>query len=268
MKTKLSIIIPTYNTATITAKCIQTIKKHLSGLKPEIIVVDNASSDNTLGLLYRKNLTLIKNSRNLGFAKACNQGAAAAVGDYLLFLNSDMELIDASLTKMLRFLHQNPSIGAIGPQFLNPDKTIQASVFPPQTAINAFREFWLGRKTYSKYHPSADKPSSVWAVSGGAFLISKEIFNQATGWNEKYFFYFEDLDLCRTLHKLNKKIYYFPHCRLIHHHGASGKKLAQPSHQWKRLIPGSKIYHGILKHYLITAIIYLSQKCLKNKQEK
>jgi len=267
MKNKLSIIIPTWNTAAITLKCIQSIKKYLppSGQppNPQIIVVDNASTDNTLALLQKENITLIKNSKNLGFAKACNIGAKKAIGDYLLFLNSDMELPNHKLIDMLKFLQKNPRIGAIGPQFLNCDKTIQDSVFPPQTLINAFKKFWLNQKTYSKYTPKRKKPSAVWAVSGGAILIKKKLFEKIGGWNEKYLMYFEDLDLCRALHRHHKQIYYYPPSKIIHRHGASGKNLADSDNQWRRLIPGAKKYHGLLTYYLIWFIIKTSQKWQK-----
>jgi len=262
---KLSIIIPTWNTAQITLKCVKTIKKHLSDINPQIVVVDNASSDNTIKLLKPLKITLIKNSQNLGFAKACNIGARKAVGNYILFLNSDMELLDSSLVEMLEFLQKNPQIGAIGPKFLNPNKKPQASTFPPQTPINAFKEFWLNKRTYSKYIPKSKKPISVWAISGGAFLISKKLFRQVGGWDKKYFMYFEDLDLCRQIHQLNKKTFYYPACRLIHRHGASGKKLADSKNQWRRLIPSSKKYHGLINHHLINLIIKTGQKFNKTK---
>lgn len=262
-KLSLSIVIPTWNTAKITLKCIKTIKKYLSDLKPQIIVVDNASTDNTQTLLKNQNITLIKNTQNLGFAKACNIGAKKAVGDYLLFLNSDMKLVDNSLLSMLKFFSQNPQIGIIGPQFLNPDYSIQSSVFPPQTIKNAIKEFWFGQKSYSKYTPNTKKPTSVWAISGGALLVKNEPFKKIGGWDEKYFMYFEDLDLCRKIHQLHKQVIYYPEAKLIHHHGASGHKLIDSHKQWQRLIPGSKIYHGLIKHYLLFLIIYLSQKCKK-----
>jgi GT2 family glycosyltransferase len=263
-KIKISIIIPTWNTAKITQKCIKTINKFLQGLDYEIIVVDNGSTDNTVSLLQKeKNVVLIKNHANLGFSKANNQAASIAKGTYLLFLNSDMELIDSSIKDMLGFIEKDDSIGAIGPQFLNPDFTPQASVFPPQTALNAFKEFFLNQKTYSKFLPSIQKTSKVWAVSGGALLIQAAFFRKLGGWNEKYFFYFEDLDLNREIHKFKKFVIYFPTCKLIHRHGASGVKLADANNQWRRLIPSSIKYHGFLNHYIINFIIWSGQKFQK-----
>jgi len=280
----LSIIIVTWNTAQITLKCLKTINKYLKDtIDYEIIVVDNNSSDNTKTVIAnyhqyphrviarneetkqsRWNLKYIKNPDNFGFAKANNIGVKQAVGDYLLFLNSDMELIDDSLIKMLDYFKKDETIGIIGPQFLNIDKTPQASIFPPQTILNAFKEFWLGQKNaYSKHNPPTNKISQVFAISGGALLIRQKLFKKIGGWNEKYHFYFEDLDMSRAINKLGYKVFFYPFCKVIHRHGASGKALADPQNQWRRLINGSIKYHGCFKNYILYLIIKSSQVCQK-----
>lgn len=260
-KIELSIIIVTWNTADITYKCVSTIKRHLHRFNYEIIIVDNGSEDNTIIKLSKFNdIKIIENKSNLGFSKANNIGVKIAKGDYLLFLNSDMELLDDSLIKMYRYISKNKNIGAIGPQFLNIDLTPQASVFPKQSITNAFKEFFLGQNTYSKYLPDTKIATSVWAISGGAFMVKTSFFKKIGMWNEKYFFYYEDLDLCRAIHKNNRTIIYYPKCKVIHRHGASGKKLASSENQWRRLIPGSKRYHGQIVHYLINFIIWSGQK--------
>lgn len=264
-KNKLSFIIVTWNTDKITQKCVGSINKYIPN--QEIIVVDNASSDKTVDILKKiKNVKIIKNKSNLGFAKANNIGLKSATSDYVVFINSDIELIDNSLLKMVDFLKKNSQIGLIGPQFLNPDKTIQASVFPPQTALNAFKEFWLGKMAYSKYIPKTKNPIEVSYISGGCVAINKKFFKKVGKWNEKYFFYFEDMDLCRQVAKFNKKIFYYPNCQVIHRHGVSGKKLANSQNQWRRLISGSKKFHGLLKHYFINLIIWSGQKWQKIKK--
>jgi len=257
----LSIIIVTWNTADITLKCIHTINKYLNNkLNYEIIVVDNASSDNTIQLLSKEKIVLIKNHENSGFAKGNNIGVKKAKGKYLFFLNSDMELIDDSFIAMFKFF-VNSDIGLIGPSFLNTDLTPQGSVFPPQTVANAFKEFVLKIKNvYSKYTPDSKTPVSVWSVSGGAILIKKDLFKQVGGWNEKYFIYFEDLDLCRSIRRLGQQIIFYPNCKVIHAHGQSGKHLAPAKDQWRRLIPGSIKFHGKFNHYLINSIIWFGQK--------
>ncbi|MFA5750449.1 MAG: glycosyltransferase family 2 protein, partial [Candidatus Shapirobacteria bacterium] len=222
---KFSIIIPTWNTAKITQKCVKTINKYIPG--QEIIVVDNGSQDNTVEILSKiKNVKIIANHANLGFAKANNIGLKHATSDYIIFMNSDIELLDSTILKMVEFLKNNSNIGIIGPKFLNPDMAVQASVFPPQTSLNAFKEFWLNKKnSYSKYIPNTKKPIKVWAISGGCIITRKSFFKSIGGWNEKYFFYFEDMDLCRKINKIGKDVIFYPECEIIHRHGASGKNI-------------------------------------------
>lgn len=260
---KISIIIPTWNTADITKKCVQTINRFLP--TAEIIVVDNGSKDNTVEVVTKiKNVKIIKNGTNLGFSKANNIGLKSSTSDYVVFMNSDMELIDNSLIEMIDYLKNNKNIGIIGPKFLNPDKTPQASVFPPQTCLNAFKEFWLGKKeTYSKHIPKGKNPTIVSYISGGCIAVNKKYFEKIGKWNEKYFFYFEDMDLCRQVTQNGKQIVYYPKCQIIHRHGASGHKLADSQNQWRRLIPSSKKFHGVLKHYLLNFIIWSGQKWQK-----
>lgn len=261
-KPQVSIIIPTWNTADITLKCINTIVKETPKNYAEIIIVDNGSTDQTESLLKNnQNIIYCCNSSNLGFSKGNNVGAKLAKSDILFFLNSDMELIDSKLVDMVNFLKQHPDCGAVGPQFLNPDGSVQGSIIPEQSVANAFKEFWLKQPAYTKY--SLNDTTAVGSISGGAVLITRDVFDKIGGWDERYFFYYEDLELCRQIKKLGKQIFYFPECRVIHRHGASGTKLADTSNQWRRLIPSSKLYHGSLKHHLINIVIWSSQKFYK-----
>lgn len=262
----LSIIIVTWNTANITIKCVQTVKKYLKCLNYEIIVVDNGSSDNTVALLKKEGgVVIIENKANLGFGKGSNIAASKAKGNYLLFLNSDMELLDNELKNMFDYINSHPNIGLIGPKFLNVDLSEQGSVFPPQTFCNAFKEFWLDQNTYSKYVPQSKTPEEVFSISGGALMIKRSLFEKIGGWDKRYYMFYEDLELCRQVKKLGYKIFFYPQCRFIHRHGASGKTLADTTNQWRRLIPSSKIYHGTIKHYLLFIITWSGQKWQKIK---
>ncbi len=265
MTKKISIIIVTWNTAQITQKCVDTINKFIPD--QEIIVVDNGSQDNTVEVLKKiKNVKIIENGANLGFAKANNIGFKYVTNDYVVFMNSDIELLDNSILNMVNLLKSDKNIGLIGPKFLNLDLTPQASVFPPQTCLNAFKEFWLGQSSYSKYIPTGNNPVPVSYISGGCIAVNKNFFEKIGKWNEKYFFYFEDMDLCRQVRHFHKKIIFYPQCQVIHHHGASGKNIAPAKDQWKRLIPSSKKFHGLLRHYLINFIIWSGQKWQKIKR--
>ncbi len=256
---KLSVVIVTWNTALITKRCLDSVKRYLPHC--QVIIVDNGSTDNTQKLLSAdKSIKYVFSEKNLGFAKGNNLGVQSAQGEYLLFLNSDMELIDNSLESMFEYIQKHREIGVIGPKFLNPDLTPQSSVFPPQSLCNAFKEFWLGQVAYSKYLPQKLVPHHVWALSGGCMLIKKDYFLSLGGWNEKYFMYYEDLDLCRQVRKTGSKIVYYPSALVVHRHGASGKNLADSANQWRRLIPGSKLYHGQFVHYLLFLISWSGQK--------
>lgn len=261
MKPKISIIIPTWNTAQITLKCIRTIQKFTPKNFAQIIIVDNGSSDDTAKVIGSlKDITYIRNSSNLGFSKGNNVGAKSAKASILFFLNSDMELIDNSIVGMVDYLINNPQVGIIGPRFLNPDLTPQGSVMPPQNVLNAFKQYWLGIPAYEKYTPNVSSPTQVWAISGGAVVIRRSDYDTIGGWDEKYFFYYEDLELCRQVRRLGQQIIFYPDCQVIHRHGASGTSVASTQNQWRRLIPSSIKYHGWFNHYLINGVIWLSQK--------
>jgi len=261
---QLSIIILTWNTSHITQNCVNTIKKNLRGVSYQIIVADNGSTDDTATVLgKRTDITYFNTGGNLGFARGNNAAIKYARGQYLLFLNSDMEILDSSLTKMLALFKKNKQIGAIGPAFLNPDMSPQGSVFPPQTISNAISEFWLKKSAYSKYVPPSNVPLPVWSISGGAILIRKKLFLKIGGWDQRYFFFFEDLELCRQIWARGFQVYFYPMCQVIHRHGTSGKSLAPLATQWHRLIPSSKLYHGVFYHTLLNLVIWSGQKWQK-----
>lgn len=260
-KPQISIIIPTWNTADITLKCVKSIRNYFSPQQIEIIVVDNFSTDNTAKKFSSlSDIKYLQLDQNYGYSYACNRGADQATSQVFLFLNSDMELVDNKLLQMLKFLLETPKCGLVGPKLLNTDLTPQGSVFPPQTPLNAFKQFWLRKPTYLKYSPITKEPISVWSISGGAVLIKKTLFQKLFGWNEHYSFYFEDMDLCRRIRALGLNIFYFPDCQIIHQHGTSAKQLTGVNASYKKLVSGSIKYYGVFIHYLINFVIWSGQK--------
>lgn len=271
----LSIIIISYNTRDLLKKCLESI---INGLKDskideltEIVVVDNASTDGSVETVKKLTnskingltIRLIKNNENLGFARAVNQALRVATGKSILLLNSDSEVKRGALNCLLTFeKERRPAI--VGAKLLNPNGMVQPSVFHLPTIKRAIEEYWFGKKgSFSKYIPLGKNASEVEAVSGGAMLISREVFDRIGFFDEKYFMYFEDLDYCRRARTAGYKVYYLPGAEVVHEHGASGRGLAKADDQWRRLIPSSKIYHGLFKHYLINTILWTAQK-LKN----
>jgi GT2 family glycosyltransferase len=264
----LSIIIVSYNTENLTVKCLRSIFESKLSLSYEIVVVDNASKDNSIKSvesLFKKHprvrTTLIRNSENLGFAKANNQGVRVAKGEYILLLNSDTLVTSGQIETLYDFATQHPDAGIVAPQLMNANGTIQPSVYYLPTITRAIREFWLrGKKFFSKYAPSSYEAVSVESVVAAAFLITPQARQHVGLLDERYFMYFEDLDYCRRTLAAGLRIYYVPQSQIIHFHGASGKDLAKQNDQWKRLIPSSKLYHGYLAHTLITFILWSGQK--------
>ncbi|MDP2946871.1 MAG: glycosyltransferase family 2 protein [Nanoarchaeota archaeon] len=259
---KLSIIIVNWNTAKLLKQCLDNLESEIKNSKfeTEIIVVDNGSSDDSVKEVKNFKLEIIENGQNLGFAKAVNKGIKLAKSEAILLLNSDTIVKKEALKNLIEFENLvRPAV--VGARMLNPDGTVQGSCFCLPTVKRAILEYWLKKKNYfSKYAPAGFEPIEVEAVSGGAMLISRALIDKIGMLDERYFMYFEDLDFCRRARASNLKIYYLPSAEVIHEHGASGKKLVADDQQWKRLIPSSKIYHGIIKHYLINFIIWSGQK--------
>ena len=264
----LSIIIVSFNTKDLTLDCIRSITQEGSGIAKEIIIVDNASSDGSVEALKKlktDNLKLITNKENTGYAKANNQGIKIAKGKYLLLLNSDTLVHKDSLKTLVEFARNHSDAGVIGSRLLNIDGILQFSCYHFPTIANAIKEYWLGQKgLFEKFAPQGDKPVTVEAVVGASFLITPEARKRVGMLDERYWAYFEDIDYCRQVWKKGLKVYYLPASIITHYHGASFKKLTSDEGlRWKRLIPSSKIYHGVVKHYLINAILWLGQKWQK-----
>ena len=268
MKPDVSIVIVSYNTKDLTLDCIESVFSGNSDIEKEIIVVDNASSDGTVeairNLKFRNRdsrIEIITNKSNLGFAKANNQGIKTAKGKYILLLNSDTRINKETLRKLLSFANKKPDAGVIVPKLLNSDGSVQGSVFHFPTIPRAIRQYILGYEgILDKYAPPGDKPVTVEVASMAAFLITPLCLKKVGLLDERYFMYFEDFDYSCRVNENGLKIYYLPTAEVIHHHGESGKDLADKQNQWRRLITSSKIYHGTIRHYFINLIIWLGQK--------
>ena len=265
----LSIVIVCMNTKKLVLDCIDSIFDEGSKIKWEIMVVDNGAIDGTQPAIKKlqtimKNLFLIENKQNLGYSRANNQGMEKAQGEYIILLNSDTIVKKGALGKLMKFAQKTKNAGVIGPKLLNIDGSLQPSCFHFPTIRNAICEYWLGEKgLFEKYAPEGKKPATVDALVGAAFLITPKALKKVGLLDERYFAYFEDIDYCRQVWKNGMKVYYYPEAEIIHYHGATFKKMAQPKDRWKKLIPSSKIYHGFIKHYLLFGIMWTGQKCKK-----
>ncbi len=259
-KIELAVIIVNYNTAEAIKRCLESIRRwaQIPGLI--VVVVDNHSSDSSVSVIKKfAGIKLIQNKRNLGFAKAANQGIKAVRANYYFLLNPDAQLTAGALQTLINFAKNCPKLAAVGPKLLNPDGSSQASCYNLPSIKNAIWEYWLGRKgAYGKFTPPFDHPVEVEAVVGAAMLIPKAAIDKIGLFDEKYFMYYEDLDWCRRAKKTDLKIFWHPKARIIHEHGSAAKKIG--SQAYFLLRQSSKIYHGVLKYHLLTAVLWLGQR--------
>ena len=246
----LSVIVVSYNTQKITLRCLLTLIKIISkneNVKAEVIVVDNGSTDGSVGMLKkistkgRSNviLKLIFNKKNLGYPKANNQGLKIASGKYVLFLNSDTIVDELNFEKLLNYLEKNPKVGVLTVKVVLPDDSIDPAShrgFP--TIWNAFcyfagleglaRNLPLVNRLFGGYHLVNLNLAGIHEIdspSGAFYLSRQDILKEVGGFDESFFMYGEDLDLSFRIKKNGFKVIYYPFYRVTHLKHASGLEI-------------------------------------------
>jgi len=221
---KFSLIILNYNTFEYTKNCLDSIFAKLAGSDFEVIVIDNASADGSgqkLKDIFGERAKFILNNNNPGFGSANNIGAKIAQGEYLLFLNSDTLIKDVSLTGIDIFFQEHKNLGIVGLDLLLENGKRQEFAFgeflSPKNLLR--RESNLGKE-------EVDYIEADW-VSGAALIIRKKIFDELGGFDEKFFMYFEDMDLCRRAKIAGDKVFYSKKYSVIHFGGKSSRDLAK-----------------------------------------
>lgn len=235
----ISVIIVNYNVKELLAQCITSILSASKNLKVETIVIDNNSFDNSVENLKEKfstepNVKIIASPINLGFAKANNLGAKEAKGEYLLILNPDTILQEDTLDRSLAFYKSQQGTGAMTCKLILPNGQLDLACRRsfPTPSVAVYRILGLSRlfpnsKTFGKYNLTyldENKTYEVDAIVGAFMLIKKNIYVEVNGFDEEYFMYGEDLDLCYQIKKAGYKIFYYPDTSIIHYKGESTKK--------------------------------------------
>lgn len=226
----LSIIVVNYKSKEKTKKCLESILlADFSGLDWELLLVENNSGDDLEDLVVGfDKFKLIKSEKNLGMGGGNNLGIRASQGEFLLILNPDTELEPSAIKILFDYIKKNEDVFIVGPKLLNPDLSLQYSCahFPrPWTPI--FRRTFIGRffKRHIDWFLMKDfDHQSVREVDwlmGSCLLIRKKDF---AGFDERFFMYFEDIDVCRRVWHFNKKVVYHPEAKVIHHHARQSAK--------------------------------------------
>ncbi len=228
----LSIVIINHNTKALTNQTINSVLNGTDGLDYEIIVVDNSDKSDEFYFSDRDNIKVISGVENKGFGNACNIGASKAKGEYLLFLNSDTIVENEAIYKSLIYLKSNKDIGILGIKTFLEDGTFDNGCkrgFPtPMTALYYFLGFdkkHPENRKYGAYHQTFidnNKTSEVDAVSGAFMIIKKQLYDELGGFDEAFFMYGEDLDICYRAKEKGYKVVYFADAFITHLKGQSG----------------------------------------------
>ncbi|MCX7995856.1 MAG: glycosyltransferase [candidate division WOR-3 bacterium] len=236
MEPEISIVIVNYNVKHFLEQCLMAIEKAKHNLNIEIFVVDNASVDGSQAMIKKKfpNVLLIENSKNLGFARANNQALKIARGRYVLIINPDTLIQEDTLLTLKNILDENPGISAIGCKLINPDGSFQIasrrSIPTPWVAftkIVGLSRIFPKSKIFGKYNMtyiSPDVECEVDVLSGSLMMVRAEMLKKVGYFDEDYFMYGEDIDLCYRIKKAGGKIYYTPRTKAIHYKGESTRK--------------------------------------------
>jgi GT2 family glycosyltransferase len=253
----LSIIIVTWNSANEIIPCLDSIFEQI-GPDDEVFVIDNASQDDTVKLAGERfgKIALISNSNNLGYARATNQGLDKATGDYILLLNPDTILMPNAIEAMMAFMESNPHVGAIGPQLLNTDGTIQPSCreFPrPEHLIYEFTglsKIFPQHKVFGSWRMGYFDHNSLREVDqpmGACLMVRRSVIAQVGPIDEERFpMFLNEVDWCWRIKSNGWKIVFFPRSQVIHIHGVSVKKarLAMTVSSHRSLAVFFDKYHG------------------------
>ncbi len=238
MSLDLSIVIVNWKSADYLRECLRSVYAYTHEIGYEIVVIDNASYDGSEAMVAAEfpGVVFIQSAENLGFAKANNCAYRRTAGEFRLFLNPDTEVTEGALAGMVAHLRNNPGAAIAGPCLLNTDGSIQIScvqAFPTITnqllnsaLLRRLFPRWRGWGMTALYSGDAEA-TAVDAVSGACLMIRRKDFENVGLFTEKYFMYFEDMDLSYKVAKAGRRVDYLPGCRVTHHGGkSSGKQLS------------------------------------------
>lgn len=232
---QLSIVIVNYNSKFLIEQCLGSVRKAITGIDTEIIIVDNNSTDGSKEHLADKfpGLKFIFNNDNVGFAKACNQGFRISSGRYVLFLNPDTILSENCLADCISFFESHPDAGALGVRMLDSQGNFlkESKRGVPSASASFYKLFGLaaifpGSKTFAKYYQThlpekANNPVDV--LSGAFMMVRRHVFETANGFDEDFFMYGEDIDLSLRIDQLGYRNYYLGNINVTHLKGGSTK---------------------------------------------
>lgn len=245
----VSIILVNYNGAEILPECLYSLEKYINKNNCEIIVVDNNSQDNSIDIIENQfpNIKLMKLPKNVGFGAGNNVGAKIATGEFLFLLNTDTILIENTPQLLSNYLHQNEDVGVVSSRITFQDGSYQLSCGNLPNIMIEFIDkirYSLDKKWHSIFSTLYDKQYSsvqeVGWVTGACLMIRRDIFEKLGGFDESFFMYFEDKDLCKRVHDTGFKVIYYPKTSLIHLLAGSSQSMKKSVNSYYR---DSQVYY-------------------------
>lgn len=256
----LSVAIVNYKTADLTRKLLVSLMMESSEI--EVVVLDNGSEDGIKEMITQKfpKVKFLASDINLGFSKGYNKAIEQCSREFILILNSDIEVKKGSLTKLLTAVEKFGKEAVYSGKLLLLDGSVQKSAFHLPTVGGAIKEYLLGSiDSYFSYLADQEKVTQVEGAVMACFLIPRIVWEKIGKLDEGTQLYFEDVEYCRRLKQAGIPIYYVPEAVFNHHHGASASQLPE-GEPLRRLRRASMRYHGWFKYQLITFILWLGQK--------
>ncbi len=222
-KETVSVVIVTHNSMPPLEDCLRSLRAGANGTRLEIVAVDNRSSDESSEVVrrYFPEAKIIQSGANLGFGRACNLAAEQATGDYLLFLNPDLQIDTLAIEKLLAVCRQNNRVGTAVGRMRFPDGSFQATCrHLPQFGNMLFSRgsiFSRLMRTNGQYTlPDYDTVTPVPAAAGTMMMIDRGLFNKIGGFDRRFFMFMEDVDLCLRLGLLGYNTYFVPEAGAVH----------------------------------------------------
>ena len=220
---ELSVVLVNYNDSNHLQDCLSSLLNNSRGIDLEVIVVDNNSSDGSPELVKKKfpQVTLIRNSQNLGFSRANNQGIKKSRGEFVLFLNTDTVVFPGALECLLAEIRRDDMVGAVGPLLLRGENRYQVSFGGRVSFVfQVFQKCFLNPFYKLKLKVWRRKKSVRW-LSAACLLVRRNVLQKAGLFDEKFFIYFEDIDLCFRIKKCGFKLLFIPEARVFHYGGGT-----------------------------------------------
>ncbi|MBI4975223.1 glycosyltransferase family 2 protein [Candidatus Peregrinibacteria bacterium] len=258
METKLSVTIVNYNQKYFPRLCVEALKKSDVDFDFEIIVCDNNSNDESIVFLKKANadgdIKLVLPGKNLGYGGGHNLAAKQSKGKYILILNTDITVEPDTLQKLVDYLDEHNDTGMVGSKLLYHNGEVQKScrryfkffdLFIKRTFLKKIPPFKKRYENYIMEDFDHNKTQEVDLITGAFMMMPRKVFDEVGGFDERYFLFMEDFDLCRKTHNAGYKVVYYPEASSTHYH--------------KRLSDGNLfklIFNKISWYHLASAIKY------------